>query len=180
MPDPSRPPLPHDFLPPAPALTVTSDDLTDGGRLPETHVADIMGATGDNLSPHLSWSGAPAETQSFAVTCFDPDAPTGSGFWHWVVFDIPASVTELRRGAGSSDGGGLPSGAIQARNDTGGHGYFGAAPPPGHGDHRYIFAVHALEVPTLGLDADATPAYVGFKLTFKTLARGTIIADYGR
>jgi len=139
-----------------------------------------MGMTGGNVSPQLRWSGAPAGTQSYAVTCFDPDAPTGSGFWHWVVFDIPASVTELPRGAGSGDGAGLPSGAIHARNDTGEHGYIGAAPPPGHGDHRYVFAVHALEVPTLGLDASASPAYVGFNLTFKTLARGTIIAVYGR
>jgi Raf kinase inhibitor-like YbhB/YbcL family protein len=180
MTETGRAPLPYDFLPPVPELTVTSDDIEQGELLPELHRADSMGMTGGNVSPHLRWSGAPAGTQSYAVTCFDPDAPTGSGFWHWVVFDIPASVTELRRGAGSSDGGGLPSGAIQARNDTGGHGYFGAAPPPGHGDHRYVFAVHALEVPTLGLDADATPAYVGFNLTFKTLARGAIIADYGR
>ena len=180
MADPERPPLPHEFLPPAAELTVTSDDIEDGGRLAAAHLADIMGVTGDNLSPHLRWTGAPPETQSYAVTCFDPDAPTGSGFWHWVVFDIPASVTELARGAGSSDGSGLPAGAKHARNDVGNAGYMGAAPPPGHGEHRYVFTVFALGVPTLGVDENATPALVGFNLTFNTLARGTIVATYGR
>ncbi|HXY94330.1 MAG TPA: YbhB/YbcL family Raf kinase inhibitor-like protein [Acidimicrobiia bacterium] len=180
MTDAARPPLPHDFLPPVPELTVTSDDIEHEAPLPNPHVADIMGCTGDNLSPHLQWSGAPPETKSFAVTCFDPDAPTGSGFWHWVIFDIPADVNELPRGAGSGDTATLPSGAIQARNDTGAPGYVGAAPPPGHGQHRYVFAVHALGVPTLGLDENATPAYVGFNLTHNTLARGTIVCTYER
>jgi len=180
MPDPTRAPIPYDFLPPVPVLTLTSDDIEDGKRLPNAHVADIMGCTGDNQSPHLRWTGAPAETKSFAVTCFDPDAPTGSGFWHWVLFDIPATVTELPRGAGSGGMIGLPSGAIHARNDTGAPGYVGAAPPPGHGEHRYVFAVHALGLPTLGLDASATPAFVGFTLTFNTLARGVIVATFER
>jgi Raf kinase inhibitor-like YbhB/YbcL family protein len=175
----ARPPIPYDYLPPAPELTVTSDDIEHSKRLPEAHVADIMGATGDNVSPHLQWSGAPGETQSYAVTCFDPDAPTGSGFWHWIVFDIPATVTELPRGAGT-DPSKLPPGATQARNDVGDIGYIGAAPPPGHGEHRYVFAVHALGVPTLGLDENATPALVGFNLTFNTLARGVIVATYDR
>ena len=180
MSDSARAPLPYDFLPPVPPLTLTSDDIEDGNALPNPHVADIMGCTGENQSPQLRWSGAPAETQSFAVTCFDPDAPTGSGFWHWVLFDIPGTVTELPRGAGSGAMVGLPSGAVHARNDMGALGYVGAAPPPGHGDHRYVFAVHALGVPTLGLDASATAAYVGFNLTFNTLARGTIITTFGR
>jgi Raf kinase inhibitor-like YbhB/YbcL family protein len=179
MTGPVRPPMPHDYLPEAPELTVESDDIEHGGRLPNECVADIMGCTGENRSPHLRWSGAPAETKSFAVTCFDPDAPTGSGFWHWVVFDIPPDVTELPRGAGSGEAG-LPEGAIQARNDTGEPGYVGAAPPPGHGEHRYAFSVHALGVPTLGLDENATPALVGFNLTFNTLARGVIVATYER
>ncbi|MFN8037299.1 MAG: YbhB/YbcL family Raf kinase inhibitor-like protein [Acidimicrobiia bacterium] len=180
MTDPARAPLPYDSLPPVPALAITSDDIEDGKLLPDAQVADAMGCTGDNLSPHLRWSGAPAGTQSFAVTCFDPDAPTGSGFWHWVLFDVPATVTELPRGAGSGDMAGLPAGAIHARNDTGAPGYFGAAPPPGHGDHRYVFAVHAVGLPKLGLDSSASPAYVGFTLTFNTLARGVIVATYGR
>ena len=175
----TRPPIPYDYLPPVPALSVTSDDIEDGERLPESHVADIMGCTGENLSPQLRWSGAPPETQSYAVTCFDPDAPTGSGFWHWVLFDIPADVTEIPRGA-SDDDSALPSGAKHARNDTGEHGYVGAAPPPGHGEHRYVFAVHALGVPTLGLDEQATAAYVGFTLTANTLARGLLTVTYER
>ena len=180
MVDPDRPPIPYIYFPPVPGIELTSEDLEHGGRVPETHHADSMGMTGGNVSPQLRWSGAPEGTQSYAVTAFDPDAPTGSGFWHWVVFDIPASVTELPRGAGSGDGSGLPGGAIQVRNDAGEQGYTGAAPPPGHGDHRYVFAVHALEVPTLGLDAGAPPAFVGFNLTFNTLARGVIVAVYGR
>ena len=180
MADSGRAPLPYDHLPSAPALDVTSDDISHESRLPDAHVADIMGCTGDNQSPQLRWSGAPEGTQSFAVTCFDPDAPTGSGFWHWVVFDIPADVTELPRGAGSGDQGGLPDGAKHARNDLGATEYVGSAPPPGHGEHRYVFAVHALGVPTLGVDEGAPPALVGFNLTFNTLARGSIVATYGR
>jgi len=176
----SRPPLPHDHLPPAPPLTVTSDDMVHGAPVPNEHLADQMGMTGDNLSPHVRWADAPPETRSFAVTCFDPDAPTGSGFWHWVVFDIPASVTELPRGAGSGSMEGLPEGAKHARNDTGAPGYFGPAPPPGHGDHRYVFTVHALSVPKLGPDESATPAFVGFNLTFNTVARGVLVPVFGR
>ena len=178
--DPDRPPIPYVYLPPVPGIELTSDDLEHGQRLAETHHADSMGMSGDNLSPHLAWSGAPAETQSFAVTCFDPDAPTGSGFWHWVLFDIPADVNGLPRGAGSGDQVGLPAGSIHARNDAGGLEYIGAAPPEGHGDHRYVFAVHALSLPSLGLDASASPAYVGFNLTFNTLARGVLIVHFGR
>jgi Raf kinase inhibitor-like YbhB/YbcL family protein len=180
MADHARAPIPYDCLPPVPAITLTSDDIEDGKRFPNPHVADIMGLTGGNQSPQLRWSGAPADTKSYAVTCFDPDAPTGSGFWHWVLFDIPAAVTELPRGAGSGDMAELPVGATHARNDMGALGYVGAAPPPGHGDHRYVFAIHALGVPTLGLDANATPAYVGFNLTFNTLARGVIVTVFGR
>ena len=111
------------------------------------------------------------------MTCYDPDAPTGSGFWHWVLFDIPANVTELPPGAGSGDFKGLPEGAIHARNDFGNKRYDGAAPPPGW-PHRYIFAVHALKVEKLGLDSDATPAVVGFNITANTLARGYIAPIY--
>src|SRR5437588_8914702 len=175
-----RPPLPYDFLPQVPSLTVTSDDITDGKPIPNAHLADQMGMTGDNVSPHLRWAGAPAETQSFAVTVVDPDAPTGSGFWHWMLFDIPASVTELPRGAGSGSMAGLPEGAIHARNDAGASGYFGPAPPPSHGDHRYVFAVHAVSAPKLGADETATPAFVGFNLTFNTVARGLLVPVFGR
>ena len=180
MADDQRPSLPHDHLPPAPALKVTSDDVTHGEAVPDEHLADAMGMTGDNQSPHLRWEGAPPETQSFVVTCFDPDAPTGSGFWHWVVFDIPADVNELPRGAGSGSMEGLPPGAKHARNDAGAPEYFGPAPPPGHGDHRYVFTVHALSVPKLGVDETASPALVGFNVTFNTVARGAIVPVFGR
>jgi Raf kinase inhibitor-like YbhB/YbcL family protein len=168
-----RRPLPHDFHPPVPELSVESEDIEHGKTLPDAHVY----AEG-NTSPHLRWSGAPSGTKSYAVTCYDPDAPTGSGFWHWVVFDIPAGVTELPTGAGSGDFKGLPSGAVQVRNDYGSREFGGAAPPPGDGPHRYVFTVYAVDQEKLGPDADATPAVVGFNLRFHTLARGQLIAEY--
>jgi Raf kinase inhibitor-like YbhB/YbcL family protein len=127
----------------------------------------------------LSWREAPEGTKSFAITCFDPDAPTGSGFWHWVVFDLPASTTELPRGAGSGDKVGLPAGAIHARNDAGGLEYIGMAPPEGHGDHRYVFAVHALDVESLDVNDEITPAIAGFNLRFHTIARAVMIPVFG-
>jgi Raf kinase inhibitor-like YbhB/YbcL family protein len=114
------------------------------------------------------------------VTCFDPDAPTGSGFWHWAVFDIPADVTELPTGAGSPDGALLPAGAITLRGDAGAARYIGAAPPAGHGPHRYVFAVHAIDVERLGIDGDVTPALLGFNLFGHTLARAVIVPTYER
>lgn len=173
----ARPPIPYDFLPQVPALTVESDDVRDGERKPEAHVFNDWGMSGQNLSPHLRWSGAPEGTKSYAVTCYDPDAPTGSGFWHWILFDIPANVTELPTGAGSGDFKGLPEGAQHARNDFGNKRYDGAAPPPGY-PHRYLFAVHALSVEKLGLDSDSPPAMVGFNITANTLARGYIAPIY--
>jgi Raf kinase inhibitor-like YbhB/YbcL family protein len=172
-------PLPHEHLPSVPALVVESDDLQDGATLSDLHVFNDWGMQGENRSPALRWSGAPEGTRGYAVTCFDPDAPTGSGFWHWVLFDLPASVTELPTGAGTApDFKGLPEGAIHARSDYGTKAYGGAAPPPGD-PHRYVFTVHALGVDRLGVDSDTSPAVVGFNITANTLARGHIIAYYG-
>ncbi|MFI5936246.1 YbhB/YbcL family Raf kinase inhibitor-like protein [Actinoplanes sp. NPDC051494] len=164
-------PDPYDLLPAVPAFAVTSTDVTDGQPLDELYVHTSAG--GKNLSPQLAWSGFPAETRGFVVTCFDPDAPTGSGFWHWVVVNLPASVTELPRGVDP-----LPEGALSIRTDFGSDGYGGAAPPPGDRPHRYVFAVHAIDVDRLEVDGEATPAYVGFNLAFHTLARAVIRPTY--
>jgi Raf kinase inhibitor-like YbhB/YbcL family protein len=151
-------------------FTLSSNDITDGGVLPDAQVQ----ARG-NTSPHLSWSGAPEGTKSYAVTCYDPDAPTGSGFWHWTVANIPADVTELKTGASSSD---MPAGSVEGRTDYGPAGFGGAAPPPGHGPHRYIFTVFAVDTDKLDLTPDNSGAVFGFNLHFHTLAKATITATY--
>ena len=177
---PDRPPLPYDYLPQVPSFTVTSNDIADGKKLSEAQVYNGFGVSGGNVSPHLRWEGAPAETQSYVVTCYDPDAPTGSGFWHWVLYNIPADVNELPTGAGSGSMEGLPKGATHVRNDFGSKDFGGAAPPEGHGDHRYVFAVHALGVDSLPIDSDVAPAIVGFMTTMNTLARAVMVPVYGR
>jgi Raf kinase inhibitor-like YbhB/YbcL family protein len=151
-------------------FTLSSNDIADGGVLPDAQVY----ARG-NTSPHLKWSGAPGGTKSYAVTCFDPDAPTGSGFWHWTVANIPADVTELATGASSR---GLPAGAVQGRTDFGETGFGGAAPPTGHGPHRYIFTVFAVDADKLDVTPDNSGAVFGFNLHFHTLAKASITATY--
>jgi Raf kinase inhibitor-like YbhB/YbcL family protein len=169
---------PYAHLPQVPTFTVTSTDCAHGRPLDRPLVSGVMGAGGEDRSPQLSWSGFPEDTRSFAVTVYDPDAPTASGFWHWAVANIPASVTELPSGAGDKDGPDLPQGAVQLRNDGGFAGYVGAAPPSGHGAHRYFIVVHAVDTDALDVDSDTTPAVLGFNLFFHTLARATLVATY--
>ncbi|NYG55824.1 YbhB/YbcL family Raf kinase inhibitor-like protein [Nocardioides perillae] len=163
-------PNPYDLLPATASFQVTSTDVHDGQPLDDAQVAD-----GGNTSPQLSWAGAPEGTKSFVVTCFDPDAPTPSGFWHWVLVDLPADVTSLEAGAASGE---LPGSAFHVRNDAGQAGFMGAAPPQGDQVHRYYFVVHAVGEETLGVDADASPAVVSFNLAFKTLGRAVLHGTY--
>lgn len=159
-------------------FTLTSKDL--GGEGTKTLEFNGFGCSGDNQSPHLSWKNAPVETKSFAITMYDPDAPTGSGFWHWVVFDIPASVNELVTNAGSVALKLAPKGAIQSLTDYGIKGFGGPCPPEGHGFHQYIITVYALKTDKLGLDENVNPAIVGFNLWNQTLAKASLIIYYKR
>ncbi|MCV7346374.1 YbhB/YbcL family Raf kinase inhibitor-like protein [Mycolicibacterium rhodesiae] len=167
---------PYEFLPELPSFTLTSTDFADGEPWKNAQVSGIMGAGGEDVSPQLSWSGFPEETQSFAVTVYDPDAPTGSGFWHWAVANLPATVTDLPSGVG--DGSVLPGDALTLVNDAGARRFIGAAPPQGHGYHRYFVAVHAVKVPKLELAEDASPAYLGFNLFMNSIARAVIHGTY--
>jgi Raf kinase inhibitor-like YbhB/YbcL family protein len=164
------------------AFTVSSNSFKDGDYLGKDHILSAnfgFGCAGGNISPHLKWSGAPAGTKSFAVTCFDPDAPTGSGFWHWVVVNIPADVTELAAGAGNP-GGKLPAGALQTRTELGATGYLGPCSPEGDHPHRYLFTVFAVSKDKLDVAADTSPAVVGFNLHFATLAKAEIMGLFKR
>ncbi|MCA1981895.1 YbhB/YbcL family Raf kinase inhibitor-like protein [Nocardioides nematodiphilus] len=164
-------PDPYPLLPAAASFTVTSADVTDGQPLKDDQVAEF-----GNTSPQLAWEAVEG-AQSYTVTCFDPDAPTPSGFWHWVLVDLPAEVTSLETGAGAV-GADLPGDAFMCRNDMGEKGFLGAAPPSGDQVHRYFFVVHAVTEPALGVDSDATPAVVSFNLAFKTAARAIIHGTY--
>ena len=169
-------PDPYELLPTVPTFTLTSPTLIDGGVMPDRHLGFM-----DNISPALEWSGFPQDTQGFAVTCFDPDAPTPSGYWHWTVLDIADNVTSLIEGAGHHDLT-LPGAASHIRNDANEFAYYGAAPPPGDvPPHRYIFVVHALDVPSLELDPEeTTPTTAAFHTVFHTLARARLTVTYQR
>ena len=163
------------------AFMVTSNSFKDGDYLPKEFILSQdfgFGCAGGNKSPHLAWSGAPPGAKSFAITCYDPDAPTGSGFWHWLVVNIPAHVSDLPEGAGSA-GGTLPPGALQTRTDFGVPGYGGPCPPEGDHPHRYLFTVFAVNG-MLDVKADTSAAVVGFNLHFKTLARAEIMGLFKR
>lgn len=169
---------PYSALPALPSFEVISTDIADGAALPLAQASAAFGVSGGkDVSPQLSWSGFPSETKSFAVTVFDPDAPTASGFWHWSVANLPVGTTSLPTGAGS-DAGVLPEGAVTLRNDGGFAGYIGAAPPSGHGRHRYFVVVHAVGVERLDLDETASPAVLGFTLFGTAIARATLVATF--
>jgi Raf kinase inhibitor-like YbhB/YbcL family protein len=160
-------------------FTLSSTDVHAGQMMANAQVFKGMDCTGNNVSPAMQWKGAPAGTKSFALTVYDPDAPTGSGWWHWVVYNIPASTMKLANGAGSA-GGTLPAGAVQGNTDFGVPGYGGACPPKGDKPHHYIFTLYALNVDKLDVPATATAAYVGFNLHAHIVAKTTLIALYGR
>ncbi|WP_026556544.1 YbhB/YbcL family Raf kinase inhibitor-like protein [Arthrobacter sp. 35W] len=170
---------PFDIGPAVPAFELASTSFAPGGTLPQAQLGS--GAGGRDLSPQLSWHGQPAATRSFAVTMFDPDAPGPHGFWHWAVANIPASMGSLPEGAATAGSWpGLPADAVVLKNDGGFRGYMGAAPPRGHGRHRYLVVVHAVDVEDLGVPADATPAALAAALNAHTLARGRLVGVYER
>lgn len=162
------------------SFTVTSPDFSDGGTIPMAQVFNSFGCTGGDISPALHWSGAPAGTKSFAVTIYDPDAPTGSGWWHWVVFNIPANVSGLPAGAGAPHSHKLPHGAVQARTDFGFSNYGGPCPPVGDAPHHYHVTVYALKTAKLPLNAEASGAMVGYYLHFNTIAEANLVGLFGR
>ena len=156
-------------------FTLYSSDIQ--GQLTKVQEFNGFGCNGQNVSPELHWSDAPKDTKSFAITVYDPDAPTGSGWWHWVVVNIPANVTKIANGASGKM---MPKGALEVANDYGAVGFGGACPPKGDKPHRYIFTVYALDVPKLDLKADANDPVAGFMINAHTIARASIVAYYGR
>jgi Raf kinase inhibitor-like YbhB/YbcL family protein len=159
-------------------FTLTSTDLKDGA-FADAQVLNTFGCSGDNVSPQLSWTNAPAGTKSFVLTMFDPDAPTGSGFWHWVVVNIPASTSALPNGA-SKDATKLPVGSLETRTDLGAPGYGGPCPPARDKPHRYVFTLHALKVEKLDVDLQTSAALVGFNVHMEEIGQATLTARYGR
>ncbi len=159
---------------------LTSPTIKHKGMIGKAHVFDGFGCTGDNVSPELRWNNAPKGTKSFAVTMYDPDAPTGSGWWHWVIFNIPPDISALAAGAGKPGGPGAPQRAVQSMTDFGEPGYGGPCPPAGHKAHRYIFTVYALKADQLSLKPQASGAMVGYYLNHNTLAKASFTGLYSR
>lgn len=165
---------PYADLPDLPSFTLTSEDVSDGRPLARAQLSGLMGAGGEDVSPQLSWSGAPEGTKSYVVTMFDPDAPTPSGFWHWCLSNVPAGVTSLERGAASNP----PAGAVRHRNDAGTDAFLGAAPPPGHGPHRYILCVTAVGEERIDVDESTSPAAVNFQLFAAGIGRALLVGTH--
>jgi len=164
----------------AAGMALSSPDFKNKGTLPMEQVYKGFGCTGGNVSPELKWKGAPKGTKSFALTVYDPDAPTGSGWWHWVMFNIPADVTSLPKNAGDPAANLAPAGSVQGRTDFGTAGYGGPCPPQGDKPHHYRFTVYALDVDKIDADQNASAAYVGYNIHFHTLAKGKLLGLYGR
>lgn len=164
----------------AATFTVSSSTVRPNQNLSIDQVYNGFGCYGRNISPAIAWQNAPAGTKSFAITAYDPDAPTGSGWWHWVVYNIPANVTGVPENAGETSGANLPAGSVQGRTDFGSTGYGGACPPPGDKPHRYVFTVHALKVEKMELPADASAALVGYMINANRLAKASFTARFGR
>jgi Raf kinase inhibitor-like YbhB/YbcL family protein len=162
------------------SITLSSDDIAQGEFMAKTHEFNGFGCSGGDLSPHLKWSNAPKGTKSFAITAYDPDAPTGSGWWHWQVVNIPKNVTEIAAGAGSVNKDVAPQGSMQINNDYGSRGFGGACPPSGHGVHHYRFTIHALSVEILDLPEDASGALAGYMINANTIESNTIESLYKR
>ena len=161
-------------------FVVTSPTIKPNSYLSEKHVFDGFGCSGENKSPALNWAGAPKGTKSFAITVYDPDAPTGSGWWHWIVYNIPGNTAELQEDAGKQNSDLLPPGAIQGRTDFGTHEFGGACPPIGDQPHRYIFSVHALKIEKIEVSPDASAALIGFMINANSLGKASFTAKYGR
>jgi len=164
----------------AAGFTLSSPAIKPDSKLGMDQVFNGFGCTGKNVSPALNWSGAPKGTKSFALTVYDPDAPTGSGWWHWVVYNLPETVSGLPEGAGEVSKGLMPAGAVQGRTDYGTPGFGGACPPSGAKPHRYIFTVYALKTATIDAPADASAALIGFMINANRLGKATLTATYGR
>ena len=164
----------------AAGFSLSSPDIKAGSKIANAHVFNGFGCTGENKSPALKWSGAPKGTKSYVVTVYDPDAPTGSGWWHWVVINVPADASEIAAGAGSADGAALPKGASQGRTDFGAAAWGGPCPPVGDKPHHYVFTIYALKTDKLDIPADATAALTGFMTHANALGKASFTALYGR